>query len=291
MKSLRYILEAIAVYLFLLLCKCLGYRLSSNFGGWLGRTLGSRLKIQKTAQKNLTLAMPELTPPQQQQLLHDMWDNLGRTVAEYAHFNFLFSRKGKHYITVENLALLDQLKQSDRPIIFLSAHKANWEIPPIALAQQGYHSSLAYRPANNKYVNRLIQKIRKIHNNPMYPKGKTAAKAFINDIKNGQNIGLLSDQKMNDGIAAPFFGTPAMSAPAVAQFYQKYNMHLVYIDVTRHNKHHFTVNLHSLDHIAKTNTLDIMTQINAFYETAIREAPAQWMWVHRRWPKEAWQKS
>lgn len=284
-------LEALFVYLFFGLCKCLGYRLSSNFGGFLARSFGKHLKIQQTAQKNLSLAMPELDSKQQQAILHDMWDNLGRTVAEYAHFNYLFSDKGKKYLTINNLDLLTQLEQSDRPIIFLSAHKANWEIPPIALAQHGHHSSLAYRPANNKYVNHLIQKIRKIHNNPMYPKGKIAAKEFINDLKNGKNIGLLSDQKMNDGIAAPFFGTNAMSAPAVAQFYQKYNTHLVYIDVTRHNKHHFTVTLHSLDHIEKTNTLDIMTQINAFYETAIRQAPAQWMWVHRRWPKEAWQKS
>ena len=35
-------------------------------------------------------------------------------------------------------------------------------------------------------------------------------------LRRGAHLTLLVDQKLNDGIAVPFFGRPAMTAPALA---------------------------------------------------------------------------
>jgi KDO2-lipid IV(A) lauroyltransferase len=31
-----------------------------------------------------------------------------------------------------------------------------------------------------------------------------------------------------------------------------------------------------------------VAKINAFVEARIRERPAEWFWVHKRWPREAY---
>ena len=48
------------------------------------------------------------------------------------------------------------------------------------------------------------------------PKGAVGARADHGALRRGTHLALLADQKMNDGIPVPFFGRPAMTAPALA---------------------------------------------------------------------------
>ena len=106
----------------------------------------------------------------------------------------------------------------------------------------------------------------------------------------GGEIGMLVDQKMTDGIAVPFFGRDAMTAPALAQFALKYDAPIVPIRAERLDGAHFRVTFYPALEVTKTgNRHDdiqaIMTDVNATMESWIRERPEQWLWLHRRWPK------
>lgn len=285
MKPLRYLLEAIGVCIYFILCKLSGYRLSATISAKIATILGPKSRRHQIAHTNLSIAYKTITRTEQSTLLHGMWDNLGRTAANYAHLTFLSSGKGQDYITVDNQPLVKQLTAHDGPILFLCAHKANWEISVLALAYYGLHCSITYRPTNNPWVNRLVQSRRKTFCPYMYPKGFSAIKHTINLLKNNGNIGWLIDQKANDGIPFPFFGTDAMTSTAVTHLYQKYRPLIVYVDVTRHDNHYFTVTPSLIDIPSTGNELDILQSIHTEYEHAISRAPEQWLWIHRRWPK------
>ena len=100
---------------------------------------------------------------------------------------------------------------------------------------------------------------------------------------------MLVDQKMNDGIAVPFLGQAAMTAPALAVFALKYRCPVVPARVTRLGGARFRITFEpplpvpdSGDHHADVRTM--MTRVNAIIERWIRAAPEQWLWLHNRWP-------
>ena len=91
------------------------------------------------------------------------------------------------------------------------------------------------------------------------------------------------------GFAVPFFGRPAMTAPAIAELALRYDMPIIPARVMRTHGCHFEATAYPPLVYEKTgdtarDTLAIMTQINALLESWIREYPAQWFWVHKRWP-------
>ena len=99
---------------------------------------------------------------------------------------------------------------------------------------------------------------------------------------------MLTDQKMNDGIPVPFFGRPAMTAPALAVLALRFDCVVLPARVERLGGAHFRLTVfpalplpRSGDSHADAATL--MARVNAILETWIRERPEQWFWVHRRW--------
>jgi KDO2-lipid IV(A) lauroyltransferase len=94
---------------------------------------------------------------------------------------------------------------------------------------------------------------------------------------------------MNDGIAVPFFGRPAMTAPALAQFALKYDCPLVPVHVVREGGFRFRVIVEPPLEVRPTgdrhgDLATITGAVNRVIEGWIRATPGQWLWLHRRWP-------
>ena len=122
------------------------------------------------------------------------------------------------------------------------------------------------------------------------PKGPVGARYIIKAIKNGEHIGMLVDQKQNDGIAVPFFGKDAMTASAIANLALKFNCQLVPTEVIRVKGPKFKVKIYDPIILEKTgdqekDIYNTMVKINSILEGWIRKNPEQWFWVHNRWPK------
>src|ERR1700733_10734176 len=83
--QLRFGAEAAAFFLLMGLFWLLGLVAASWLGGWIGRNIFSRLPPDKIARANLKAAFPEKSQVEIETILSGMWDNLGRTVAEYPH--------------------------------------------------------------------------------------------------------------------------------------------------------------------------------------------------------------
>lgn len=287
---MKHLLEA-ALFLFAYtVFRLLPLDAASGLGGWLGRKLGPRSrKLTHIANTNLSLAFPEKTSEEKERILKGMWENLGRVAAEFAHLpsDELLGRVT--CISLENLPVADQ------PAIFVSGHYGNWELTyPIAHAH-GVPMTLVYRHANNPYIDRLISRIRRYHADDMFPKGMQGAVRLAKALKRRMSLAMLIDQKMNEGIAVPFFGHEVMAPVAAAQFALRFDLPIIPARVVRTQGAHFKAFVYPSLAYAKTGdeTHDVQTILRALHallEEWIREHPEQWFWIHRRWPKEMYKK-
>ncbi len=249
----------------------------------MGRVVGPFLPAHQTADANLAMVFPEKTKEERRRILAAMWDNLGRVAAELPHLpgDKLYSRM--HIIGHEHIPT------DGRPVIFFSGHFGNWELNYTMAHRHGLPVTLIYREANNPHVDKMIAAIRATQSADMLPKGPRGAIKLGRAIKSGHSLAMLIDQKMNDGIAVPFFGRMAMTAPAIAEFALRYDMPVIPARVVRTRGCHFEATVYpplryEKTGNEKTDALSIMTQINQILEGWIREYPAQWFWVHKRWP-------
>jgi KDO2-lipid IV(A) lauroyltransferase len=105
----------------------------------------------------------------------------------------------------------------------------------------------------------------------------------------------MNDQKFNGGVAAPFFGVIAHTAPGPSTFALKFGIPLVPMSVQRTHKARFRVVVHEPMRLEDTGDRDRdvaegVRRINAFVEDRVRERPDEWFWVHKRWPNEMYRK-
>nr|WP_207191592.1 lauroyl acyltransferase [Paracraurococcus ruber] len=286
MRRLQFALERAAVHLLLALARALGPVRASDAGGWLARSLGPWLPVSAVARRNLARALPGLDAAARRRVLRGMWDNLGRTIAELPHLPAL------HW-EIEGAEHLAPIAAAGGPAILLSGHIGNWEVLPPALDRLGIRMGSIYRAADNAAVDSLVNGLRARavagEPLPLFPKGAQGARAALRFLSGGGVLGMLADQKLNDGIAVPLLGIPAMTAPAPAQLALRFRCPVIPGRVQRLGACRFRLvvdpPLPLPDLPDRQAAIRALTQaINDRLSDWIRERPAEWLWLHRRWP-------
>jgi KDO2-lipid IV(A) lauroyltransferase len=272
----------------LALFRALSLDRASAFGGWLARRLGPRSGAHKVAARNLARAIPELTAAQQTDVLIGMWDNLGRVIAEYAHIAAIRDQGRIELVGGEHL---NAIRDSGRPAIFFSAHYGNWEVMSLVGLQHGLSLVQVYRAANNPLTEELLQELRAPVGGRHVPKGMQAARELLKALKQNEQLCMLVDQKLSSGIAVPFFGREAMTAPAVVELALRAECPIVPIRTERRNGAHFRVIVEAPIMLEDTGNREQdvyngLLLINRRIEDWIRKRPDHWFWVHKRWPKD-----
>ena len=282
-------IQAIAALFVFTIFRILPMDMASGLGGWLGRTFGPPFSISKRATRNLKRAFPEITETEISGIVRGMWDNLGRTAAEYPHLRQIDVYAGDGRVEVVGAEYIDLLRNDDKPGIFFSAHMANWEITPLAATQRGLPLDRVYRAANNRLVQWLYDHGRAEVEGALIAKGPRGARQLLASLKEGKHLAMVVDQKMNDGITVPFFGEQVMTAPALAELALRFDCPVVPARIERLDGAKFRLSVLPPLEIVRTgdhqaDVLAVMTQVNAQIEVWICETPEQWLWLHNRWP-------
>jgi Kdo2-lipid IVA lauroyltransferase/acyltransferase len=272
---------------------------AAKFGGGVARTVGPLIPVSKIADRNLQIALPELTPAERRQIIRDVWENLGSTVAELARIGDLHQTAcGPGFAVTGWEEHVAPILPPNGPAIFFTGHLGNWEIIPAAAFSRGIDVAFMYRAASNPLVNDLILRLREANFRRrivMFPKGAAGARQAYAHLLHGGHLGLLVDQKLDNGIAAPFFGRPAMTASAMASFALKLRCPVFPVRVVRHGPARLEVICEAPLQLPDTgdkdrDVLTVTTEMNRILEKWIRERPGEWLWLHRRWPREAYKK-
>jgi len=297
-KEIRYLLEALIVKFGLLLFEIIGVKNASNCASFLAKFIGKKLAVNNLARRNIIQALPNLSASEVEDVLDGMWDNLGRIVGEFAYVSKSSGKNLQNYIEFdkESKKNIDYIKQNfsgAKGGIIFSAHIGNWEIGPKTFLDNGINVKTVYRPLNNAYVDDMTSKIRGVE---MISKSTKGNKQIINEIKNGNYVIILADQKISDGIWVPFFGRSALTTASIAKLALKYNVPLIparSIRVGREFKFlvrvekpiEFQETASISGSITNDDVLSLTTKVNQKLEEWIREYPSQWFWVHNRWKK------
>ncbi len=285
-KSAADLAEAAGLVAIMAVFACLPIDWASGFGARLGRLIGPRLGISRRALSNLGLALPDNDEFQNRRILRGMWSNLGRTVAEFPHLSRICADRSPR-VEIVNAEGLEQLVASGHPMVLFGGHLANWEVGPTVIHRLLGQSLLSvYRAANNPYVNWLLRRL--LGSRRAVAKGAEGGRDLVRHLLRGGHVAMLVDQKLNDGIAVPFFGHDAMTAPALARLALRFRCPIVPVRVERLEgaRFRFTVlpALHAADTgDAAADVLGTMTRVNGIIEHWIRARPEQWLWIHRRW--------
>ncbi|MGH6870323.1 MAG: lysophospholipid acyltransferase family protein [Rhizomicrobium sp.] len=291
-RKLRYGTEAAGFFIAIGFFKLFPTGMASAIGGWIGRNILTRLRTTDRARVNLAAAYPRMSEAEREAIVVEMCDNLGRTTAEYAHLG-AFSIRGKNpRLEVTGTQYAEAAIASGKGVIFVSGHFANWEMMPFTAAQLGYESGEVYRPLNNPYVDRWTVRQR-IANGPkeQIAKGVQGTKRIFTMLRAGKCILLLADQKTNEGLPAPFFGRDAMTTPAPAALALKLGAVVLPAFNERLGGARFRMKIYPPVEFTPTadhdhDILALTAEITRRIEEMVRERPSQWLWIHRRWPKD-----
>ena len=272
--------------------KLLGPDRASNFAGWLVKKIGPRLSQHKTAVRNLRLAFPDWPEDKVQAVARQSWEGVGRTAGELPHLPKIDPYEGDR-VEIIGIEHLDAVHASGKGAVMVSGHLANWEVMAAVICNHPADCLVTYRALNNPHIDRRLNKVRHAYGiGVLTPKG-LGTRELMRALSKGRAVALMNDQKFNQGLAIPFFGREAMTAPGPSRLAMKYGVPIVPVSTVRTGPARFRVTIHPpiLPQDTGDTDADLKATVQAitdFVEARVREHPEQWFWQHRRWPKEAW---
>ena len=155
------------------------------------------------------------------------------------------------------------------------------------IEKSGINLAAIYRPLNNIFLNKSMEHIRTnyICKNQI-KKGRSGTRQILENLKKGNSIALMIDQRVTEGIKINFFGDLASTTTIPAQIIKKYKCDLVPIYIERIRKYYFKMYVSQPIVINSENSQEeISIHLNKILEKMILQNPEQWIWTHNRWKK------
>ncbi len=287
MRTIRYFVEFIIIKFVFFIFKILGYKLSSNLGALIGKTFGPIFRKKKVILNNLKISNIGQNDKTRNNIINEMWGNYGRILSEYPFIKDFDNNKLSNYINIEGQDIIDELKKNNENVIFVSGHFNNFELMAMHLENSGIKLAAIYRPLNNFFLNKTMERIRKSYIcKVQIKKGKSGTREIVKLIKNGYSIALMIDQRVTEGILCKFFEREAFTTSIPAQTVKKYNLKVVPVYIERSKNFYFRVKINDPITFNNDHSIhDITYALNTKLENMIKKNPGQWIWSHNRWKR------
>ena len=286
MKRIIYFLEFIVIKLFFIICKLLGYRFSSDLGFYIGKTFGNFFRKKKSIIENLRKSKISIDISENK-FAKNVLGNYGRILAEYPFLKDFRNNNLSNFIEIDGIENLEKIKKNNKPVVFISGHFNNFELMAMQIEKSEINLAAIYRPLNNIFLNKDMEHIRKNYIcKYQIKKGRTGTRQILENLKKGNSIALMIDQRVTEGIKINFFGDLASTTTIPAQIIKKYKCDLVPIYIERNKKYYFKMYVSQpiIINSEKSNQ-EISIHLNKILEKMILKNPDQWIWTHDRWRK------
>ena len=285
MKSIKYFTQFLIISILFLMFKILGLNFASYISGKIISFVGPFFRSKNLIKSNILKAFPDLPQNEIKKITKKMWNNYGRILAEYIFIKDFRLSKLENNIKIEGYEILEKIRQSNEPVIFISGHFNNFELMAMQIEKSGINLAAIYRPLNNRFLNFIMERIRKkyICKNQIQ-KGISGTRQLLSFFKKKTSIALMIDQRVTQGIKSNFFKHEAFTTTIPAQFVKKFKCKIVpiYIERVKNTKFKLTIHeplIYSDDETIESITLDL----NYLLEKLIIKNPEQWIWSHNRW--------
>ena len=284
MRKLNHLIQFILIKILFIIFKVIGYKASSNLGFLIGRFIGPILRSKISIVENLGKANIK-DKKNYKKITSNVLGNYGRIFAEYVHLKNFKNDKLKKYISIEGIEHLESIKKNKKKVVFISGHFNNFELMAMQIEKAGVDLAAIYRPLNNPYLNKTMEKIRvRDICKKQIKKGRAGTREIIKNLVKGTSIALMIDQRVREGEKVPFFKSLATTTTIPAQLVKKYNCEVVPIYIERKKLNYFKMYVSNPIKISKTKTIsEITIFLSSVLEKMILKNVDQWIWTHNRW--------
>ena len=287
MKIIKYFFQFLIICLLLVFFKILGYKRALIFGSLIGRIFGRLIRSKKIILKNLSYIYKNSKIDQinKEEIVDEVYSNYGKILSEYVFLEKFRNGILKQNVTIKGKDHLEKIKLDNKKVIFVSGHFSNFELMAMFIDDAGIKLSTIYRPLNNFFLNRIMEKIRiKYICRNQIKKGKSGTRQIISDLKNNFSIALMIDQRVSEGIKCDFFGVPAFTTTIPAQIVKKFGCEIIPVHIERYDQTKFVLSFEKpIKFGEKLTTEEITLQLNKILERMIVKNPSQWILTHNRW--------
>ena len=285
MRHIKYFLQFIFAIISFIIFKILGARLASKISGKIFEIIGPFFRSEEIINSNIKRAFPNIEKSEIKKIKNFMWNNYGRIFAEYMFIKNFRSGKLSSEIYIEGKDILSEIINSKKQVIFISGHLSNFELMAMSLEKTGINLSAIYRPLNNVFLNKIMERIRKKYIcKYQIKKGIGGLKNLIKLKKKNFSTALMIDQRVSEGILSNFFGEKAFTTTIPAQLIKKFNIPVVPVYIERTKDIKFKIIIEKPIYFSKDDTIqEITDELNKILEAMIIKKPEQWIWSHNRW--------
>jgi Kdo2-lipid IVA lauroyltransferase/acyltransferase len=268
---------------------------TANLFGRVTGLIGPRLREHRIARENLTAAFPEKSPEEIEAILAQVWNNLGRMGAEFAHLDHIWDYELDHpekssriEFSARTKELFDKLRDDGKPALFFACHLGSWELPALGAVAHGLDAAILYRRLNIESADRAIERIRSVNMGTLIPAGRNAPLKLAEALQKDQHVAMLVDQYLTNGVEVTFFGRKTTANPMLARLRRQFECPIHGTRIIRLPNNRFRAEVSEevkpvLDASGQIDIRGTMQAVTSVVEDWVREYPEQWLWLHRRW--------
>jgi len=285
MKFFKYFFQFFLISFLLVIFKIIGLKLSRIIASKFFLIFGPFFRSKKIIEKNISFAFSNTDQNFKKIVMSGMWKSYGKILAEYMFIKNFRKIESDKFLEVKGQKILENIKISKDPVIFVSGHFDNFELMAMHIEKSGLDLAAIYRPLNNNFLNPLMENIRKKYIcRKQIKKGVSGTKEILKHFKSGTSVALMIDQRVSQGIRSLLFKNEALTTTIPAQFVKKFNCKIVPIYIERKIDENFILEVMEPLSFSNDQTVENITlKCNQILEEMILRNPNQWIWSHNRW--------
>jgi len=294
MKKVVWILEVVIVIVLSMPLAILPMSVALKVGDALGLLLfyvwGSRRKIAIDNLEKSVSAGGLLISEPAEAVIKSNFMNLGRSFIEVIKIYYGLGDKIIESIRIEGIEHFRAAQAKGKGVILLAGHCGNWELLAVAASAKLSGMAIVARPINNPYAHKLVERVRRKYGNEViYKKG--ALKPVIRKLKNNECVGILMDQAVipEEGYVMDFLGRGAWTMKMPAVIARKTGAAVIAGFIHRTAAGHMITVYPEVELSGNSDkeeaVMEDTKKFSSYIENYIKEHPAEWLWIHRRWKR------
>ncbi|MSR22402.1 MAG: hypothetical protein EXR92_02485 [Gemmatimonadetes bacterium] len=263
-------------------------RAALQLGTFVGWFAGSVLRTRRSVvRENLERAFPTETARWRERVAAAMYRHFGREGAALLRMGSIAQVSAR--IETEGVEFLRRPIEQGHGVVVLAGHLGNWEVAAAAIVANGFPLDVVVKRQKNPLFDAYVRKTRETLGMRLAYK-EEAPRLIFRALRDRHVVALVADQNAAAaGTFVEFFGTPAATARGPAVFAARSGADVVMLlsrrlpgAVSRYSVRFLPIRFEPSED-AVENEARLLRAYHAMLEEAIRAAPEQYFWLHRRW--------
>jgi Kdo2-lipid IVA lauroyltransferase/acyltransferase len=241
-------------------------------------------RLTRVARRNLSLALPELTPEKRAGVTNGMFRSVARVLVALAKFPSIRRENLARWIRLEGCEHVERALLAGRGILFATAHLGNWELSAYAYGLVVGPMNVVVRPLDNRLLDRFVERRRALSGNRILSK-RDPARPIMKALAANEAVGILIDQNtsLDSGVFVDFFGIPAAAPGGFVRLAARSGAAVIPgFALWRPEERRYVLRFYPPVPVTGDTIRDTQA-VQSVLETVIRAHPDQWLWIHRRW--------